>query len=77
LGTFLGQIKISVKKENQDVTFADAALALTTHTTRGMSLSLGRVLYRSLLRSSKRIDAQIQRHGTVDVFPEVRTRPRY
>jgi hypothetical protein len=42
-----------------------------------MSLSLGRVLYRSLLRSSKRIDAQIQRHGTVDVFPEVRTRPRY
>jgi ApaG protein len=41
-----------------------------------MTLSLGRVLYRGLLRSSKRIDAQIQRHGTVDVFPEVRNRMR-
>ena len=40
-----------------------------------MTLSLGRVLYRGLLRSGRRIDAQIQRHGTVDVFPEVRPRP--
>ena len=43
--------------------------------TGAMTLSLGRVLYRGLLRCGRRIDAQIQRHGTVDVFPEVRARP--
>jgi len=37
-----------------------------------MTLSLARVLYRSLLRTSRKLDAQIQRHASVDVFTEVR-----
>ena len=36
-----------------------------------MTLSLARVLYRSLLRTSRKLDAQIQRHASVDVFTAV------
>lgn len=37
-----------------------------------MTLSLARVLYRGLLRTSRRLDEQIHRHGSVDLFPEAR-----
>jgi hypothetical protein len=35
-------------------------------------LSLARVVYRGLLRGTRRLDTQLARHGSNDVFTEVR-----
>ena len=39
------------------------------------SLSLARVCYRGLLRGTKRLETQLGRHGSPDVFTEVREFP--